>query len=183
MKGMIFTEFMDMVEEGFGLTTKHQIIRDAQPASGGAYTSVGNYNYEELVQLAVALAKATGKPLPELLVAFGGRIFQHFTQRYGKFFADAGGCFEFLSRIETYIHVEVRKLYPDAELPAFSYPAQDADTLVMEYRSPRPLASFAEGLIRATIQHYREPVSLQIEDLSGGRGTHARFTLRRTAHG
>lgn len=28
-------------------------------------------------------------------------------------------AFQFLKNIENYIHVEVRKLYPDAELPTF----------------------------------------------------------------
>ena len=179
MKGMIFTEFLDMVEEAHGLGLKHQIIRAAKLPNDGAYTAVGNYDYTELVRLAVALAEASGKPLADLLVAFGGRIFQHFTERYGVFFKGVTDCFEFLGRIENYIHVEVRKLYADAQLPEFSYPHRDAKTLVMEYQSPRPLASFAEGLVRASIRHFGEDIALVVEDLSQGQGTHARFTLTR----
>jgi len=51
--------------------------------------------------------------------------------------------------------------------------------LVMDYRSPRPMSVFAEGLIRATIRHYGEPIDLAVEDQSDGRGTAARFTMTR----
>lgn len=179
MKGMIFTEFLDMVDEQFGLQVKHQIIRAARLGNDGAYTSVGNYQYEELLRLAESLSVASGKPLPDLLVAFGERIFDYFTLHYGHFFKASGGCFDFLGRIESYIHVEVRKLYQDAQLPMFRYPQHDAQQLIMEYQSPRPLAAFAEGLVRASIRHFGEPISLAVEDLSGGRGTQARFTLTR----
>lgn len=184
MKGMIFTEFLDMVDERFGLAAKHQVIRRAQLPNDGAYTSVGNYDFQELVRLVTALSQATGEPLPDLLRAFGERIFDYFTQHYGHFFKHVAGSFEFLSRIESYIHVEVRKLYSDAQLPMFRYPQHDAQTLVMDYESPRPLAAFAEGLVRATIRHFGEPIRLEVEDLSGGQGTRARFTLtREPVHG
>ena len=182
MKGMIFTEFMDMVDDEFGLAVKDQIIRKSQLSTDGAYTAVGNYDYQELVRLAVTLSQSSGTPVATLLVKFGERIFVHFTRHYGRFFKDADGCFQFLSRIEDYIHVEVRKLYPDAQLPSFSYPQHDARRLVMEYRSPRPLGPFAEGLVRAAIRHFAEPIQLQVDDLSGGSGTHTRFTLDKTGY-
>lgn len=178
MKGMIFTEFLDMVGDRFGLAVKDRVIAAAGGAHDGAYTAVGNYDHREMVAMALELSTATQLPLPALLSAFGEHVFGVFTQRYGHFFADAGGAIAFLSRIEDYIHVEVRKLYPDAELPSFQYPACPAGELVMDYRSPRPMAAFAEGLVRATIRHFGQPLELLVEDLSAGAGTGARFTLR-----
>ncbi|MGQ0699556.1 MAG: heme NO-binding domain-containing protein [Panacagrimonas sp.] len=74
----------------------------------------------------------------------------------------------------------MRKLYPQAELPGFSYPHRDDATLVMEYRSPRPLAAFATGLVRSAIAHFGEPIQFDVRDLSAGQGTAARYTLTRT---
>lgn len=179
MKGMIFTEFLDMVEARFGLAVKNQIIRKSNLSTDGAYTTVGNYDHTELVRLITALSEASGVPVPQLLEEFGGLLFGHFTQQYGQFFTRAQSCFEFLAHIEGYIHVEVRKLYPDAELPAFTYPTHDADTLVMEYRSPRPLGMFAKGLVQAAIEHFKEPMDLKTEELSGGQWKAVRFTLTR----
>jgi len=179
MKGIIFTEFLGMVEDAHGLAVKDQVIRKAQLPNDGAYTAVGNYDYRELIRLLGELSQATGKPAAELLLGFGDHIFRFFAENYGQFFVNAQSCFEFLGHIEDYIHVEVRKLYPDAELPSFSCFGGDGDALVMEYRSVRPLGLFAEGLIRAAIRHYGEAIDLQVEDLSGGQGKAVRFSMAR----
>lgn len=177
MKGMIFTEFLDMVEGSFGLTVKDRVIAAAGGAHEGAYTSVGQYDHREMVAMASELSRLSGLSLHDLLLAFGQHVFAVFARDFSHFFASADNAITFLSRIENYIHVEVRKLYPGAELPNFSYPPCDAGRLVMEYRSPRPMAAFAEGLIRATIKYYGQPIALLVEDLSAGAGTAARFTL------
>ncbi len=179
MKGILFTEFLEMVEDTYGLAMMDRVIEGANLPNGGAYTSVGNYNHRELLKLAGRLSMETRTPLPQLMETFADRIFKLFARRYGHLMAGAGSCFDFLGQIESYIHVEVSKLYPDAELPAFTYPEHDESRLVMEYRSPRPMSGFAEGLLRAAIRHYGEPIALTMEDLSEGHGTSARFTLIR----
>ena len=79
--------------------------------------------------------------------------------------------------MDDYIHVEIRKLYPDAELPDFDCQAPDSCSLRMTYRSDRPIASLAEGLIRGCIAHYGQSVDVRIEDLSEGKRTSVRFLL------
>ena len=49
--------------------------------------------------------------------------------------------------------------------------------LVMGYRSARPLADLADGLIRGCIEHFGEPIRVVREDLPGEPGTSARFVL------
>ena len=51
----------------------------------------------------------------------------------------------------------------------------------MLVRSPRGLADLAEGLIRGCAAHYREPIELEREDLSAGRGQNVRFYIHRVA--
>lgn len=176
---MMFTEFLDMVEARHGLVMKDRIIRDAALANDGAYTSVGSYPHGELLRLAAALSNATGVEPGALMLEFADTVFALFLRRYRPMIDGATSCFAFLAGIERHIHVEVRKLYPDAEFPSFDYPAHAAGTLVMDYRSPRPMAKFAEGLVRAAIRHYGEPITMVVEDRSAGAGTAARFTLTR----
>lgn len=183
MKGMMFTEFLDMVEARHGLAIKDQVIGAAALPNDGAYTSIGSYDHRELLRLAGATAQLTDTPLPALMAAFADSVFALFLRRYRPMIDDARGCFGFLEGIDAHIHVEVRKLYPDAELPSFVYPGRTPDRLVMDYASPRPMAVFAEGLIRAAIRHYGEPITLTVEDRSCGAGTAARFTLVREPAG
>lgn len=180
MKGMVFTEFLDMVEDRFGLEHADAVIEAGGGDHGGSYTAVGNYDYMEMVRMVVALSERSGVSVEVLLHAFGEHLFGVFQSKYGQFFAGTQSAIDFLASIEDTIHVEVRKLYPDAELPSFSYPERSDTRLVMEYRSSRPLAHFAHGLVDGCIAHFGDPVTVTMQDLSDGAGTHARFTLERT---
>ena len=51
MKGIVFTEFLDLVEDKFGLEMVDKIIQSSDLESGGIYTSVGTYKFSEMLQL------------------------------------------------------------------------------------------------------------------------------------
>ena len=88
-------------------------------------------------------------------------------------------AFEFLGKVESYIHVEVRKLYDDAELPSFEYGTPAPDRLTITYRSRRPLADLALGLIEGCADHYGESMSIDRKDLASGAETRVQFSLTR----
>lgn len=163
MKGMVFTEFLEMVELRWSIDLVDQIIADAAPPSGGAYTAVGTYDHEELVALIVALARRTGQTTHALVHAFGRYLFGRFVVLFPNFFVGVAHPFDFLEGIERVIHVEVRKLYPDAELPGFQC-ERSADRLSMVYRSPRHMGDLAEGLIHAAVEHFLIPLTVARSD-------------------
>jgi hypothetical protein len=177
MKGIVFTEFLEMVEDRFGNATVERIIEAAALPSGAAYTSVGTYDHAELVQLVQHLSVATGISMPELVHAFGRHLFRRFAQGYQQFFVGVHSAFDFLKSVETYIHVEVRKLYHDAELPRFQCHAPAPGQLEVLYRSTRPFGDLAEGLIMGCIEHFGEPISVRRENLPQPTGTAVRFVL------
>lgn len=183
MKGVVFTEFLTMVEDRFSLATVEEIIEKAQLPSGGVYTSVGTYPVQEMVSLVSQLSAKTGIPVPGLLKAFGGHLLTRFVAGFPGFFSSHRSALDFLMAVEGHIHVEVRKLYSDAELPRFICERPAPDRLIMHYRSPRGLADLAEGLISGCAAHYGEQIELVREDLSEGTGQHVRFHIRRTADG
>ena len=177
MKGVVFTEFLEMVEERFSDEMADRIIEDSDLSSQGAYTSLGTYDHQELIQLVVNLSGQTGISVPELVQAFGEHLFQRFVQSFPQFFENTHHTFDFLKNLEGYIHMEVRKLYPDAELPQFTYDIPKPDTLVMNYRSSRPFGDLAEGLIRGCIEHFGNRIEMVRENLSAEARTNVRFVL------
>lgn len=179
MKGIVFAEFLEMVEERFSSDVADEMIEAAQVPSGGAYTAVGTYDHAELLALVETLGALTGQPVPDLVRAFGEHLFGRFVVGYPQLFTGVGSAFAFLSRIEGYIHVEVKKLYPDAELPRFTCEARSADQLVLRYESTRPFADLAEGLMLGCCAHFGEPIDITRADESGGGGTRVRFSLTR----
>lgn len=181
MKGVVFTEFLEMVEDKFSPETADRIIEDAALPTCGVYAATGTYDADELVKLVGCLSSHADMSVPDLLVAYGMALFGRFHVLYSGFFEGVESAFQFLEGVHGYIHVEVRKLYPEAELPQFEHQMRGPDEMVMVYRSERPFAMFAEGLIRGCIEHFGESIALSHEDLSGGQGNHSRFVLTRNA--
>lgn len=165
MKGIVFTEFFELVEKEFGYQMVDTIISNSDLESEGVYTSVGTYPHSEIVQLIVNLSKETGIQVDQLLYLFGKYLFNTFLSAYPQFFENVSNSFEFLSSIDDYIHVEVKKLYPDATLPEFSTHI-DTSTMTMIYKSERSMSALALGLIEKTIEHYNEELTVQKELLS-----------------
>jgi hypothetical protein len=176
MKGVLFAEFLEMVEDCFSREIADRIIVASDLPSGGAYTSIGTYDHTEMVQLVTQLSVATGTPVPVLVHSFGKYLFGRFVILYPQLFEGVESAYSLLTKVDSYIHVEVQKLYADAELPRFEC-ASEPGRLTMIYQSTRGLADFAAGLIDGCIEHYGETIDVQREDLSGGRGTRVRFSL------
>ncbi len=181
MRGVVFTEFLDLVEEKFSADMVDSIIDASDLESGGAYTSLGTYAHSEMVQLVTHLSGETGVAVPDLLKLFGEHLFGRFNTNFPNFFEGINHAFEFLMNLEDYIHVEVRKLYPDAELPKFEYEKPADNQLVMIYSSTRPFGDLAEGLMIGCIKHYGKPIEIERENLASGEMTKIRFTLTEQA--
>lgn len=179
MKGVVFTEFLEMVEEAYSADLVDDIIETADLPSGGAYTAVGTYSHVEMVKLVSELSERTDITVGELLALFGRHLMGRFEALYPEFFEGIDGTFSFLETLEDHIHKEVKKLYPEAELPTFEYAYPADGIMTLEYRSNRPFADLAGGLINACADRWGESIAVEREDLPGEAGTHALFTLIR----
>ena len=63
------------------------------------------------------LAENTGTEISVLLNGFGEVLFRGFVDMYPEFTASVKDSFTLIQSIDNHIHIEVRKLYPDAALP------------------------------------------------------------------
>jgi hypothetical protein len=177
VKGIVFTEFLGFVAQRYGEDTVDDIIDASALPGGGAYTSVGTYDHGELVALCNALAQQTGQDIPTLVQAFGVYLSGSFAKGYPAFFARCGHFFDFLESIEEHIHKEVKKLYPDAELPSFTACERTPSRLVLDYRSPRQMGDLALGLIQGSAQHFGVQVRVQQQLRDSANGPVVRFVI------
>lgn len=179
MKGIVFREFTDMVENQFGEAMVDDLIETTQPKSGGSYTTVGTYDHGELVAMVGVLSERTGIAGDALVHHFGKHLASVFSKKFPAFFDDCPNTFEFLKKIDNHIHVEVKKLYPDAELPKFTYIEHNDREFELIYESQRNFAHLAHGLIEGCMEHFKEAFQIHREDLPEGNNTKAVFKLRR----
>ncbi|MGH8809233.1 MAG: heme NO-binding domain-containing protein [Noviherbaspirillum sp.] len=160
MLGMVFTEFIEMVEDRFSPAVADSVIEASNLPHGGAYTAVGYYSHEEIVALVVQLSKQTGIPVPDLVTAFGKHLLGRFSEHYPQMFASHTSLFSFLASIDAEIHREVRKLYPQAQLPRFTVLESSERLMRMAYESPRSMEALAVGLILGAAEHFGEQVEV-----------------------
>jgi len=176
MKGVVFTGFFELVEEKFGYEMVDKLIESCNLDSDGIYTSIGTYSHGEMVQLVTKLSEFTEVPVPDLLQVFAKFFGSKHLRKYEAFYKQAYDTFSFLESIHDHIHVEVRKIYPDAELPHFETDRISDNVLEMIYTSSRKMSSFAVGLIEDTADYYKEKVDIKREFLEAD-GSKVKFIL------
>ncbi len=176
MKGVVFTGFFELVEEKFGYEMVDRLIESCNLESDGIYTSIGTYNHSEIVQLVTKLSEFTEIPVPDLLQVFAKFFGNNHLRKYETFYKSAKDTFAFLESIHDHIHVEVKKIYPDAELPHFEAHRISDKKLDLIYTSSRKMSSFAEGLIEDTAAYYQETIDIKKEFLEAD-GSKVKFIL------
>ncbi len=176
MLGIVFTEFFEMVEEKFNYEMVDKLIQSSSSESKGVYTAIGSYPHSEIVEHVVNLHKETEIPIPVLLKTFGRYLHGTFVKNYVGFFEEAKNGFDFLESIERYIHVEVKKLYPNAQLPTFDSERISDNEMILNYHSDRRMGDFALGLIEKTMEYYKEPAEITLTNVKED-GSHVQFKI------
>ena len=158
MKGIVFNLLEEAITAAHDEAYWDAILQDANLL--GSYTSLGNYADAELVRLVEAYALRRGWQPSEVLRWFGPHMIRAFAHRMPGLFAAHSNLRSFLLSLNNLIHPEVRKLYPDAQVPEFEFEEPAHDRLVIRYCSPRRLCALAEGLIVGAAAHYHTPIQL-----------------------
>jgi len=158
MKGVIFNVLEEMVIEQCGMEIWNDILETQQIA--GIYTAGDSYPDEELFGLVTCISDKTQIPVETLISAFGEFLFTRLAERYPIFIEAEATLKGFLKSVDDVIHMEVRKLYENPNLPEFECEELTANELKMRYRSPRKLCILAEGLIRGAAKHYNTEIEL-----------------------
>lgn len=157
MKGVVFNLLEQLVARDFGEDTWDALL-DAS-ALDGAYTSLGSYPDEDFVKLVSAASVALVMPADDVVSWFGRNAVPLFAGYYPQLFEPHHSTRSFVLTLNDIIHPEVRKLYPGADVPEFEFDSRDG-ILVMGYRSPRKLCSFAEGLLLGAADHFGERLTI-----------------------
>jgi len=150
MKGIVFTEYIDFLDNKFGMEKTEEIIQAPNPESTAAYTVKGNYPYQEMLDLLRHSSTLTNEKPDDLLVQFGQHMIRVFHQNFPQFFDGKKNA----------IHPEVQKLYPDADLPSFDI-ENKGDDFIMTYHSRKGMGDFAHGLIMGCLDMYRENAKVE----------------------
>ena len=132
--------------------------------SDGVYTALGTYPDEELLALVMAAAEATGQSPADVQRLVGRHALEHLIPPVADLVNTDGCVFEFLTSVHEIIHIEVKKLSPDATPPDLIPERLATDLLQLTYRSERGLSALAEGLILGAGDLFSQPVAVSVPD-------------------
>lgn len=178
MKGMLFTELIDFIERHSDIATAEQIIDEANLRSKGAFTAVGNYPHQEMLQLVGSASSILHSSPQDLMRQFGNELFSRLYESHPEFFEEnVNNAPLFLERIQQHIHDEVIKLYPDANPPSVLV-SRNEGFLRVTYESHRPFALVALGLIEGCYDYFGKPVHVQFDDNLDETSSNAEFSIR-----
>lgn len=177
MKGIIFITLNSFVVDKFGFDAWETLLDIAQPPSKGIYVATMTYQNEELTGLVETLCKQKNLEVGDAIEAFGIYMFEKLSEHYPVFIKPGMTLKDFLLTIHNIIHVEVKKLYEDANLPRISYEDSEPMRLVMIYRSPRKLCRLAEGLIKGAAEHFRTKIDVTQTICMHKGGDHCRIEM------
>jgi hypothetical protein len=71
MKGVVFTEFLEMIEKKFDYEAVDEILTKKELSSNVMYSAVGTYDYKEMFVLVQNLSEKSGILVSRLLVVYG----------------------------------------------------------------------------------------------------------------
>lgn len=160
MKGMVFNQLQEFVESEHGIVVWDEALSACNLPSDGIYVSTMSYEDDELQQLVAYFSNLLNIDAGALVRLFGAFLFPRLFEMAPDEAKQAVDLKSFLLMIEDIIHVEVKKLYADANLPEFDYQDNQQD-LTMVYRSPRKLCHLSEGLIEGAALQFREEVTIK----------------------
>lgn len=179
MKGMVFREFIDYLENNFGLEFVDKIITKSNLPSNAAYTNVGTYHHEEMLTLITILAKELKTDASELTRAFGKHLFGVLADSHPEMIKDYKNLVTMFAKLHSTIHEEVKKTYDNAEVPNIELNIINNNKFEITYSSLRPFADVAHGLVEGSITYFKENYQIDRQDLGKKDGTNAKFTLTR----
>ena len=159
MKGIVFNLLEECVSRTHGEDTWDLLLQKA--GLEGAFTSLGTYPDEQLYALVAAAAEALKVPPQGVIRWFAVEAAGLFAERFPEFFSPHKTTRSFLMTLNGIIHPEVRKLYPGADVPNFTFEDQADGRLSIVYHSHRKLCALAEGLIEGSAKQFGEKVTIE----------------------
>jgi methyl-accepting chemotaxis protein len=156
MRGVLPKLMQDFVQDAYG----KKAFDGMQLAMGSPiFLPTQNYPDQVLKQMAQEISKLTGKNTHDIFRSFGTSTVRQFYKLYRRYFKTTD-LKELLLQMDD-IHVQLTKDYPGITPPRFTY-EQRGDVLIMNYKSPRGLFEYFEGIIYGAADFFKKRIRVTV---------------------
>ena len=159
----------ELITKKFGPDKWKEILTDAGLPDDASFSLTDDVDDAAIMTVVASTCKVLNLTLEQVADAFGDYWIRGLTSRhYSPVYKLHKNARELLLGIND-IHKQAVKFVPGAHPPAFELTWEDDNTLIVDYKSKRPLIDFAVGITRGIGLHYNE--DLQVTKLSESRFT------------
>ncbi|WP_321281566.1 heme NO-binding domain-containing protein [Marinifilum fragile] len=163
MKGIFFTEFLEMAEREYGSHTIEKIISFLDAGDYGVFNVNMDYPYTQFHNLVKRLANEVRISPSDLTKLFGEHLFSRFIILYRPHFAGNSDIFEFLEQIDYFIHVKLQSDFPHQGITGFKTERINQNTFMVSYQSTHDLIDLAIGLFMGCQKFFNEDLTVNAE--------------------
>ena len=164
MKSVFFTTFLEMVSDRYSDDVVDKIIEASELSTDGAYTSIGNYDYKELVKLVINLSRVTKIEIPALLESYGHYLLQSSSNFYLDYFSHHDKRFDFHKAVQDTSRRFLENNHHDVEQVNFNRINLKEKAHDSRCISERPFTNLIEGIVKECKIDTRENRQQNIED-------------------
>lgn len=150
MKGVIFNVLEEFIVENWGEDVYEEILGKCPVHMHAGHIGPGTYADADMVTIVTKTCERLKVAPDDALRAFGRFLFPRLLARYPSVADGLDDPYELMRRIDDAIHVEVRKLVPEANTPRIlCAPLPDGgDGAIVTYQSSRKLCAAFTGLLQ-----------------------------------
>lgn len=166
MKGIFFTEFLEMTEKNFGVDITEKIISELGVGNNGVYEAEIGYPCAQFVELCQLLGLEIGNSSTDVAKNFGEYLFSRLVILFRPSFAGNSNIFEFLDQVDDFIHEKMQDSFPALQIPNFRTLKINENTFQISYRTEKILVDLAIGLLMGCQRFFNEELTLNTEYIS-----------------
>ncbi|MCF2856162.1 heme NO-binding domain-containing protein [Pseudoalteromonas sp. SMS1] len=177
MKGHIFILLEDFVSE----VASDALLYDALDAcsfdTSQGFVRTENYPDEHLVELVGMVVDKMGISLSQAHFGFGQWLYPKLTSLLPSHFTQHPHPAHVLQKLDFLHQIELKKLYPDAQPPAFQYIPTSEYSAELIYTSPRKLFDLVKGVLAGMSTYYQVEITVEMQAHWRGDENCARYLL------
>ena len=159
MKGTIVRCLEELVTKRFGRAVWENALTAVGMDSSTVFLAVQDIEDSTVIGVLSAFRQQNGLTTAQAADAFGEYWVKEYSQRlFPHYYSDCTSARDFLLKMDD-VHVSMTRHVQDARPPRFEYEWKDEQTLLMHYKSHRPLLDFVVGLAKGVGAYYNEPLS------------------------
>ncbi len=179
MKGTIFNILEEFICDKFGDETYEDILEEVTPVliEKGPFIGPGTYPDSDFLKLVGGLLEKKGIAPEKGIRALGEYSFEKLLEKLPVSINQFNTPKDLILGLNDVIHIEVKKLYEDADLPYFEYEELNEKVLIVKYYSSRKLYPFVEGLLDGLVKYMGIPFEHTFYKKGEGESEHGVFTI------